>query len=256
MTRPVLVIEHAPDAGLDLMAGPFGVSLRVLRPYQGDALPELSDRGRGDDTAEYAGLIVLGGEMGAMDDDVAPWLPATRRLMADAVRQELPTLGICLGSQLLAAACGGVVERGAAGLEIGVVPITPLPAVDGDPFFGQLGPAISLAPAPRWAVYQYHYDAVTRLPAEAELMVTGDRYPHQGFRVGRAAWGVQYHPEVSTTGFVQWVETGQRTGELSDQDAATVLTAIRAAEGVQERLASAHARAFLQVVGRTCPAGT
>ena len=54
--------------------------------------------------AGYDALLVLGGAMGAADDDVAPWLPAVRALLAEAVRTELPTLGVCLGGQLLALA--------------------------------------------------------------------------------------------------------------------------------------------------------
>jgi GMP synthase (glutamine-hydrolysing) len=250
MTAAVLVIEHEADAALDLMAAPFGAGLRVLRPYLGDRLPEpaaVADAG-------YTGLIVLGGEMGAWDDEVAPWLPATRRVMADAVRRELPTLGICLGGQLLAAATGGVVERGALGLELGLVPVTPLPAVAGDPFFGAVGRAIEAdrpagsGPTGSWAVHQYHQDAVTGLPPDAELIVTGDRYPHQGFRVGAAAWGLQYHPEVSTRGFAEWVSSARRKGELANDVAASVLGPIRMAQTVQRRLASAHALAFLDVL--------
>jgi GMP synthase (glutamine-hydrolysing) len=251
MTGTVLVIEHEADAGLDLMVGPFGTGLRVLRPYLGDPLPELPANGT---PAGYAGLIVLGGEMGAWDDEVAPWLPATRRLMADAVRQELPTLGICLGGQLLAAATGGVIERGPLGLELGVVPVTPLPAAAGDHFFGAVDRAIEpdrSGPPGSWAVHQYHQDAVITLPADAELIVTGARYPHQGFRVGPAAWGLQYHPEVSTLGFVQWVDTALGRGELEDDVAAQVLGPIRTAQAAQQRLASAHALAFLDVLNRS-----
>jgi GMP synthase (glutamine-hydrolysing) len=254
MTGTVLVIEHEADAGLDLMAGPFGADLRVLRPYLGDPLPEPGEAAQ----ARYAGLIVLGGEMGAWDDEVAPWLPATRRLMLDAVREELPTLGICLGGQLLAAACGGVVERGPAGLELGLVLVRPLPNVQSDPFFGRVERAIAVRqpgsaaePPGSWAVHQYHQDAVTGLPADAELLVTGDRYPHQGFRVGPAAWGLQYHPEVSTRGFAEWVDSAQRKGELTDDVAADVLGPIRRAQAAQRRLASVHALAFLGVLTRS-----
>jgi GMP synthase (glutamine-hydrolysing) len=242
LPAPVLVIEHETNAGLDLMAGPFGADLLVIRPYRGDRLPQL------DAGAEYAGLIVLGGEMAAWEDEVAPWLPATRQLLADAVRQELPTLGICLGSQLLAAACGGQVERGADGLELGLVPVTPLPVADADPFFGRIGRAIGGSGEPAWPVHQYHYDAVTQLPPDAELMVSAARYPVQGFRVGPAAWGVQYHPEVSTAGFVGWVGSAQRTGELTDVAAASALGPIRSGEATQGRLASVHALAFLDVL--------
>lgn len=250
MPGPVLIIEHEPNVGLSLMAAPLGPQVRVIRPYRGERLPESAA-----DLSRYAGLIVLGGSMGAGDDHVAGWLPATRRLLADAVRTQLPTLGICLGAQLLAAACGGTVERGDAGLEVGVTEVSALPAAATDPFFAAIGRAVIEAGPKtraatddhRWRVQQFHFDAVTRLPAEAELVITGDRYPNQGFRVGSAAWGVQYHPEVSADLFAEWVAGGQRSGDLP-ADSTDLLASIRAAAPGQSRLAAAHAGAFLDVV--------
>ena len=144
----------------------------------------------------------------------------------------------------VAAACGGTAERGAAGLELGVVAVNPLPAAADDPFLARIEPS---AQASAWSVHQYHYDAVTRLPADAELMVTGDRYPHQGFRVGPMAWGLQYHPEVPTGVFVDWVERGVAKGELPP-GAADVLGPVRAGSQQQTRVGENHARAFLDVV--------
>jgi GMP synthase-like glutamine amidotransferase len=242
-SRPVLVIEHETNGSLDEMAAEFGPGrpVRVIRPFLGETLPD------SDELAEHAGLIVLGGSMGAWDDGVAPWLPATRQLLAAAVQQAVPTLGICLGAQLLAAACGGTVERGPAGLELGLVRVRPLPGSDADPFFGAVARTLGPEPEAGWAVHQYHFDAVTELPEDAELLVTGDRYPHQGFRVGAAAWGVQYHPEVSTSGFTTWVEHGLSGGEL-EIDPEAVLAPVRAARSAQQAVAAAHARAFINVL--------
>jgi GMP synthase (glutamine-hydrolysing) len=252
----VLVVEHEATAGAGLMAGALGTDVHTVRPYRGEPLPDL---------ARFGGLVVLGGSMGAGDDEIAPWLPATRYLIRDAVRTELPTLGICLGAQLLAAATGGTVERGREGLELGVVPVTPLPAVSDDPFFGGVlqalaadrsGAAAGTGRATAWLVRQYHYDAVVRLPADAELMVTGQRYPYQGFRVGPAAWGVQYHPEVSTGLFTRWVEGSVQRGELP-ADAVDVLGPVRAEAATQARLAAVHASVFLDAVsGATAVART
>jgi GMP synthase (glutamine-hydrolysing) len=270
MTGPVLVIEHEADGGLGLIAAELAalsVPTQVLRLYLGDRLPDLAEDLGPAGSPGPAGLIVLGGSMGAWDDEVAPWLPATRRLIADAVRLHLPTLGICLGAQLLGAACGGTVERGGNGLELGLVPVTPLPAAAGDPFFGPIGASLRsveqqpveqadaagrIRPArPSWPVHQYHYDAVTRLPDDAELMVTGTRYPHQGFRVGSSAWGVQYHPEVSTGEFQTWVANGQQAGAWTDDDVDAVLGPIRAGGANQQQVAVAHARAFTDLVRRS-----
>jgi GMP synthase (glutamine-hydrolysing) len=234
----VLVVEHEPDAGLSMMAEHLDGAVQVVRPYLGESLPESMGQ-----SADYLGLIVLGGSMGAWDDEVAPWLPTTRRLLADAVRRQVPTLGICLGAQLLAAACGGVVERGAAGLEVGLTPVTALPAAASDPFFGPVASAVGR----QWQASQYHNDAVTRLPADADLMVSGDRYRQQGFRVGSAAWGVQYHPEVAPDLFAGWVANGQRSGELAT-DATDLIEAAQASSVALSQVAAAHSQAFLAVV--------
>jgi GMP synthase (glutamine-hydrolysing) len=240
----VLVLEHEPDAGLSLMTGHLGTKAQIVRPYLGEQLPDLT---------AFDGLIVLGGSMAAWEDEVAPWLPDTRRLLTQAVRTAVPTLGICLGAQLLALACGGNVERGAEGLELGVVPVTPLPAVDDDPFFAAVQRELGQQPAGPieageipWPVHQYHRDAITRLPADAELLVTGDRYRQQGFRVAATAWGVQYHPEVATELFVDWVRSSLDSGALTP-DAADVLGPVQAGSGTQSLVAAVHARAFLDL---------
>jgi GMP synthase (glutamine-hydrolysing) len=86
--------------------------LEICRPHARSPVPAAT----GAD-----GLIVLGGPMGARDDDRAPWLPATRGLLRRAAEARAPTLGICLGAQLLALGCGGQVESGAHGCHIGPV---------------------------------------------------------------------------------------------------------------------------------------
>jgi GMP synthase (glutamine-hydrolysing) len=236
----IVVIEHEDDATLDLMAAPLeracaqlSMPIEVVRPFRGDALPG--------DSADLSGLIVLGGEMGALDDDVAPWLPATRRLLASAVSSGTPTLGVCLGAQLLAAATGGVVQTGSAGLELGLVQLQALPAAATDVYLAgvtqRLGEGVT-------DVLQYHRDAVTTLPPDAELLLTGDQYRHQAFRVGACAWGVQYHPEVSREAFDRWLLSADAEDPAA---AATARAAIAAQPDRAGRpvLGHAHAAAFV-----------
>ncbi len=109
----VLTITHSPTESVARLGGWLsgaGLLLDVRSPYDGSPLPSL----RG-----FAGLLVMGGAMGAYDDDAAPWLPATRDLLRAAVAQQVPTLGICLGGQLLAAALGGQVKPADEGPEFG-----------------------------------------------------------------------------------------------------------------------------------------
>ncbi|ETK36002.1 type 1 glutamine amidotransferase [Microbispora sp. ATCC PTA-5024] len=191
--RELIVIEHEAEAGLGFFAGWLegaGVRCEVVRPYKGEPVPERA----GD------GLLVLGGAASAWDDEGYGWLPATRALMARSVESGVPALGICLGAQLMTIACGGTVERGAAGLEIGAGAIEPLPEAADDPLFAAL-------PAGPWRAVQYHYDAMTALPAGAVRLATGSQYPNQAYRLGERAWAVQFHPEASAGIFASWTGT-------------------------------------------------
>lgn len=186
----VLVVQHedaCPPDRLGAWLATAGVELVLCRPYLGDTVPAELDQD---------GLLVLGGHVGAYDDDQAPWLPATRDLLATAVGTAAPTLGVCLGAQLLAVACGGRVEVGRDGIEAGVVDVRWRPEAQPDPLFGGVGAS---TPGP-----SMHLDAVVELPPAATWLGDTRRYPHQAFRVGPAAWGVQFHPEASPATYRRW----------------------------------------------------
>jgi GMP synthase-like glutamine amidotransferase len=243
MAGRLLVVVHEDDAGPGRLAADLP-ELDVRRPQAGEPLPA--------DLTGVAGLLVLGGAMGAGDDDAALWLAATRRLLAEGVERGLPTLGICLGAQLLAVATGGRVERGQAGLEVGLVPIRCLPEAADDALLGLVlaagaaeGPAAgSVAGSARIAVPQWHQDAVTVLPPGAVLLATGDRYPHQAFRLGSCAWGLQYHPEVTLADFGEWMRSGHGAVRAAGMGPDGVLADLAAADADLETLARSHARAF------------
>lgn len=187
----ITVIEHEAAAPLGHLSGWLGLPCDVVRPYEGEEIPERA----------ADGLIVLGGEAAAWEDERFPWLPATRALLRRAVGDGTPTLGVCLGAQLLTSACGGTVERGAAGLEAGVCEVAALPAAAGDPLMAGIGRAPAV---------QFHRDAMTELPPGAVPLLTGDRYPNQAYRLGEAAWAVQFHPEATPEIFASWAAgTGQ-----------------------------------------------
>ncbi len=234
---PLLVIMHEDDAGPGRLTPALPGPLDLRRPHRGDPLPG--------DLHGHAGLLVLGGAMGAHDDDVAPWLPATRTLLAQAVAAGLPTVGICLGAQLLAVATGGRVERGDAGPEVGMVDVELLPEAAAD---GLLGPSGQLFGA-RFAVPQWHQDAIVELPGGAVLLATGRRYPHQAFRLGPRAWGVQYHPEVTAEDFQLWMDGGHASVRAGGLDPVVVMAAMRAGEVHQQALAAAHGRGLGAVFG-------
>lgn len=142
-----------------------------------------------DDLTGFDGLVVLGGPMGANDDADAPWLPKVRALLREAVAGEVPTLGICLGAQLLAVANGGRVAVNPQGPELGAQLVAKRSAAAAqDPLFA----ALPITPD----VIQWHYDAIMALPPGAVLLAGSPGCENQAFRLGRLAWGIQFHIET------------------------------------------------------------
>src|SRR5690242_11957185 len=167
-----------------------GLVVHVRRPYAGDALPR--------DLRGHAGMVVLGGEMGAYDDAAHPWLTEVKDLCRTAVATGTPVLGICLGHQLLAVALGGEVARGPHGQQIGVLEVGWTPEAYVDPL---LAPVAALDDAP---AVQWNNDVVTRLPDGATALARTPRGELQAARFGSAAWGVQWHPEAGVDIIRTW----------------------------------------------------
>jgi GMP synthase-like glutamine amidotransferase len=190
-----LVIENDPSDPLGRLGDWFAeaeLPLTVLRPHAGDELPA--------DLDGYLALVVLGGDQSAYPgpggEPGAPWFPRLEGLLRKAVRHRVPTLGVCLGAQLLAAAHGGLVERSTSGPEIGPGLVGRRDAADRDPLFK----FVPLLPD----VIQWHSDEITELPLNAVLLAASSRYPHQAFRLGDRAWGVQFHIECDARMIAEW----------------------------------------------------
>lgn len=168
-------------------------SARIIRFDDGELLPPISS---------MSALVVLGGRQNAYDPSLEP----VRQLLREATAAELPTLGICLGAQLLATSHGGAVEVDApAGPERGIITIKARPGAESDPLFGA---AVSNF-GRDLQVVSMHSDAVTDLPAGATWLAASQQYPYQAFRIG-SALGVQFHPEADAVAFGEWMsrETG------------------------------------------------
>jgi GMP synthase (glutamine-hydrolysing) len=191
VTRPLLVVQNAaedPPARLGEWLADADVELDVREMFAGAALPP--------DLTGHSGVLVLGGAMGARDDDVAPWLPAVRELLRGSLRDEVPTLGICLGAQLLAVALGGEVIVGPDGPELGAQLIAKRAASATDALFREL----PITPD----VIQWHFDVISRLPPGAVLLATSPVYEVQAFRAGRVCWALQPHIETTPETVRDW----------------------------------------------------
>ncbi|HEX5597052.1 MAG TPA: type 1 glutamine amidotransferase [Micromonosporaceae bacterium] len=192
-----LVIENDPSDDVRRLGEwltEAGLQLQVLRAHAGDPLP--------DDLEGFAALIVLGGPQAVYpgpDGTRAPWLSAIEGLLRKAVRNRVPTLGICLGAQLLATAHAGTVQLSPAGPEVGPGLVGKRDAAEDDPLFKR----VPLMPD----VFQWHEDEITELPHGAVLLAASTRYPHQAFRLGDRAWGLQFHIECDTDMIARWAAT-------------------------------------------------
>jgi len=182
----IYVLQHHPVETLGTIADALeGAALawQYVRVYDGQPVPS-SMRGAG-------GLIVMGGPMGVYQTDRYPWLRDEMRLIEDAVKSNLPTLGVCLGAQILAAALGAKVERNPNGKEIGWHPIKLGDSAQHDRLMRGL-PA-TLTP------FHWHGD-IFDLPPGAVLLASSEKTPCQAFRYGDKAYAFQFHFEVTPDG--------------------------------------------------------
>ena len=135
------------------------------------------------------------------DDEHFPFLPRERALVGEAVASGVPVLGICLGAQVLAHVTGGTVTASSGETEHGSCPVALLAPAADDPLFAGLTGYEELR------MIQNHRDSITTLPPGAVLLATSDACRVQAFRVGAAAWGVQFHPEADAARLTTWNET-------------------------------------------------
>ena len=148
MNPRILVVQPEVDDPAHLFGGSLeeaGCTLDVVHPYAGDPVPTLDG---------YAGLVVMGGAMSANDDEVFDWIGPVKELIRDALTEGVPTLGICLGHQLIGAALGGRVTPNPRGQQVGLIPVGWTDAAAGDRLFGGLA-------TPRRGV-QWNYDLARR----------------------------------------------------------------------------------------------
>jgi GMP synthase-like glutamine amidotransferase len=186
----VLAIQNHPGAPLGRVGKVLdarGVDIDAVLPTEGDALPT-DDRG-------YDGVIILGGPMSAVADETYPHLAQTVDLINQFSAADKGVLGICLGAQLVARA-NGAKPRLNVGFEFGYTEITPTPAAADDPI------ACNLTGSP--VLMEWHRDSFEPLPGAVHL-ASSSAFPMQGFRLGRATYGFQFHFEATPEIIEGWL---------------------------------------------------
>ena len=234
MPEPVVaVIHHLEKPSLGhaapaLRAAGVRLDERFLRA--GDPLPSLDD---------VDGILALGGEQNALD----PALQAEAALLREAVARELPVLGVCLGAQLLAHALGGEVRR-LPRRHLAWPELIALPAADGDPVLGAL---------PEGAAGVHWNEDGFSLPPGAVELLRSPAGSGEGFRAGRRAWGVQFHPELDEAALEGWYrDWGYALGEAGVSEA-EARAADRAHMRGQAALSEAIFGGFARVVAGRVP---
>lgn len=212
-----LIVQHVPAEGPYLLADALrarGVAVDLRSAADAAAVPA--------DAARADGVVVMGGPMSARTDAGFPTRRVELSLLADAVRRGVPTLGVCLGAQLLAAAAGGSVVPGGAGPEIGWGEVALAPDAAHDPLLGALGD-----PGGRATVLHWHGETLSQPPGSVHL-ASSDRYRNQAFRVGARAWGLQFHVEVDLDGVRAFVAAAGEEAEAAGAEPSAIVA--RAAE--------------------------
>ncbi len=200
-----LIIRHTPYEGIAGFREPIEAA--------GYALDRVDVGDPGFATIDFLSpdlLVLMGGPMGVYERAAHPWIDCEIVRLAERIACGLPTLGVCLGAQMIAAAMGAEVRKG-PGPEIGFGPVT-LNAAGAD------SPLRHVAEVP---VLHWHGDTFD-LPEGVELLASTAAYPHQAFRRGRNLLALQFHAEMGEDprfdAWLEGAEQGARAGLRAEHD--------------------------------------
>jgi GMP synthase (glutamine-hydrolysing) len=221
LTRTAVAIRHVDFEDLGLL-------FEVLESagFATSYLDATSANGSWSSAADADLLIALGGPIGVADIDAYPFLRTELEVIRDRLSADRPTLGICLGAQLIAVACGGGVHPGAAA-EIGFAPVTLTDAARGT----------VLEPLEGVPVLHWHGDVISTPPELPPLAFTAV-CENQAFSRGSSVLGLQFHLEASAASLERWL-----VGHAYELDARGIsVPELRAAARTHEATLAAGAR--------------
>ncbi len=188
--KKILLIVHQENSNPGLVGRILrerGYELDIRCPSLQEALPTTMDN--------HDGTVIFGGPMSANDSETLPFIRTELDWIPTALDANKPFLGICLGAQLLARVLGATVAPHPENkVEIGYVPI--VPTIAGEIYFNS-------------SIYVYHWhNEGFELPQGAVLLAVGKTFINQAFRYGDAAYGLQFHPEMTIDMIDKWTTLG------------------------------------------------
>jgi GMP synthase (glutamine-hydrolysing) len=209
MTKTALIIRHVPVEGVAGFREPIEQA-----GYEVDRIDVADPACATIDMLAPDLLIMMGGPMGVYEHEVHSWIPGHLARRAARLDANRPTLGVCLGAQMLAAALGAEVFPGPA-KEVGFHPVNFTPEA-------LAGPLRHLDGLP---MLHWHGDTFT-LPPEVELLASTPLYAHQAFRRGPNLLALQFHAEMGLDPrFDSWLDQWPDAVVAAGTDAGTMRSA-------------------------------
>jgi len=187
----VLIIKHIEVEGpglIEVCLKEEKIPYQILNLEPGLRLPKPDD---------FTEIVILGGPMNVYEEDRFPFLREEDLFIKESIQRGKTVLGICLGAQLMAKALGAKVTR-APVKEIGWHDVSLTRVGSHDPLFSRLPKT--------FPAFQWHEDTFD-IPSAAKLIARSNPVPHQAFRYGENAYGLQFHLEVTEEMIRDWMKT-------------------------------------------------
>jgi GMP synthase-like glutamine amidotransferase len=174
------------------------VTLRICRLFDAERLPS--------DASGFDAIVSMGGPMNVYEEEKYPFLKEEALFLRQAIDSGVPVLGICLGAQMIAKACGAAVKKAPVG-ELGWARVRLTPTARTDPLFHGISETLQ--------VFQWHDDTFD-IPAGGLRLATSRECPNQAFRY-RNAYGLQFHVEVTPELLKSWFRDPEQQGRMVDK---------------------------------------
>ncbi len=202
----ILIIKHVIVEGPGLISDFFQsvkFPMEIIELEKGDKFP--------DNFEKIKAIIVMGGPMNVDEEDQYPFLKEEDKFLKKVIALNIPLLGICLGAQLLAKAVGAKVRKGVA-KEIGWYKVNLTGDGEKDLLFEGLGKSLE--------IFQWHNDQFD-IPRDALWLAKSKICPNQAFKIGKNAYGFQFHVEITPAIVELWVkkyylQSGKQSVKITD----------------------------------------